>query len=116
MAFTFKSIGHFFAKAFQAIESELPKIEATKPEVEAVTEAIPGGAGVVLFEDAAYAVLGAVAAALSAGGDAAKAKLADAGLDVVAIQKAEAAVASVPNLVAAAKSMFPAKAADAKAA
>jgi hypothetical protein len=108
--FTFRSIGHFFAKAFHAIAKAEPKVEAeleavaaTKPVVEGVTDAV--APGLVPLEDAAYAVLGAVVAALHAGGDAAKAKLADAGLDVTAIQKAEAAYASVPQLAALAKTL-----------
>jgi glycerate kinase len=105
MAFSFNSIGHFFAKAFQAITNELPKIEGTKGTVEAVTAAIPGGAAFVPVEDAAYAVLGAVSAVFSASGAAASAKLADAGLDIVAIQKVEALLAQIPQLAALAKAL-----------
>lgn len=105
MAFSFKNLGHFFATAFQAIVKELPKIEATKTTVEAVTEAIPGGAVAVPLEDAAYALLGAFAAAFTASGAAVSAKLQDAGLDVTAIQKAEAVVQQVPQIVAVAKAL-----------
>jgi hypothetical protein len=102
---TFKSVGHFFAKAYKAVVAELPKIEATKATVETVTAAVPGGAAVVPIEDAAYAVLGAVSAALTTGGDAAAQKLQDAGLDVAAVQKAQAVLAAVPHLVTVAKSL-----------
>lgn len=105
MAISFNSIGHFFAKAFKAITTELPKIEKTEGTVEAVTAAIPGGAAVIPVEDAAYALLGAFAAAFSASGAAVSTKLQDAGLDVVAIQKAEAVIAQVPQLVTVAKSL-----------
>jgi hypothetical protein len=102
---TFKNVGHFFAKAYKAIVTELPKIEATKATVETVTAVIPGGAPALLVEDAAYAVLGAISAALSAGGAAAAQKLQDAGLDITAVQKAQALIASVPQLVTVAKSL-----------
>lgn len=108
--FTFKSVQHFFAKAAQAIVADarrlpgaLAAVEATKTVVEGVSAAVAPAA--VPLEDAAYALLGAVLAAIHAGGDAAKAKLQDAGLDVTAMQKAEAAYASVPQLVAVAKSL-----------
>jgi len=105
MAISFNSIGHFFAKAFTAIKDELPKIEATKKTVEDVTAAIPGGAPFVPLEETAYAVLGAVSAVFSSLGSAASAKLQDAGLDIVAIQKVEALLAKFPELAAVAKAL-----------
>lgn len=102
---TFKSVGHFFAKAFTAIAKDIPKVEATAPIVEAVTNAIPGGAVAMPLESAAYAVLGEVAAVITAGGSAAGNKLADAGLDISVIQKVEAVIASFPNLVTLAKAL-----------
>lgn len=104
MAISFKSLGHFFATAFKAISAELPKLAATKTIVEGVTIAA-GGAALVPVEDAAYALLGAFAAAFSASGSAVSAKLQDAGLDVVAVQKAEAVLAQVPQLVSVAKAI-----------
>jgi hypothetical protein len=72
--------------------------------VEKVTAAIPGiGSVAVTMEDAAYAVLGEISAVLTAGGAAAEAKLADAGLDINVITAVKAVVASVPNIVAVAK-------------
>jgi len=105
MAFSFRSIGHFFATALQAVENELPKIEGTKATVEAVTNAIPGGAAVVPLEDIAYSLLGEIASVLTAGGAAAKAKLADAGLDVNVVTNVETVLAAVPQLVAVAKAL-----------
>jgi hypothetical protein len=100
----FKSVGHFFAKAFQAIGKGLLAVEAEKPIVEGVTAAA-GQTALVPFEDAAFALLGAVSAALTAGGAAAAQKLQDAGLDVVAIQKAQDVLKAVPQVVAVAKSL-----------
>jgi len=102
---TFKSVGHFFAKAFQAIAKEIPVIESTKPVVEGVTAVIPGGAPAILLEDAAYAALGGIAAAIAAGGSAVSAKLADAGLDEGAIQAVENALKQFPNLASLAKAL-----------
>ena len=108
---TFKSVGHFLAKSFLAVVKEVPKIESgiqdlesSKSTVETVTAAAGQGA-LVPIEDAAYAILGSVGAALAAGGDAVAKKLGDAGLDVVAIQKVQAVLASVPQLTAVAKSL-----------
>lgn len=104
MAITFKSVGHFFAKAFSAIAKELPVIQKTETVVEASTVAA-GGAALVPLEKAAYAVLGGVAAAIAAGGSATEAKLADAGLDVGAIDAIKAVLAQFPNLVSLAKAL-----------
>lgn len=83
---TFKSVGHFFATSIKSLAPTLNFLEATKPVVETVTEVATAGTAVApvakTFEDLGYAVLGELSAVLNAGGDAAKAKLADAGLDV----------------------------------
>ena len=105
MAISFKSVGHFFATAYKYVVSELPQIEATKATVETVTAAIPGGKAVVPLEDLGYAVLGEISAILNAGGDAAKAKLADAGMDVAVVSDVEALVKSVPQIAARAKKL-----------
>jgi hypothetical protein len=100
---TFKSVGHFFAKAFKAIVKELPLIENTKSEVEEVTSVVMPQA--VPVENAAYALLGEISSLLTAGGEAAAAKLTDAGLDVNVINQAKSVISSVPNLVALAKKL-----------
>jgi hypothetical protein len=106
MAITFKSIGHFFAKAYEAIIADLPKIEATESTVEAVTAAIPTfGPLALTAEKTAYAVLGEISAVLTAGGDAAAAKLTDAGLDINVVNTVKAVVASVPSIVSVAKAL-----------
>ncbi len=101
--FTFKSVGHFFAKAFKAIVKELPVIESTKTEVTAVTGIIFPQA--VPVENAAYALLGEVAALFNTAGAAAASKLQDAGLDVNVINQAKGVIDSVPNLIALAKAI-----------
>lgn len=105
--FSFNNLGHSLASFFKtayadvkkvgmAAENEIPKIEAAKPIVERVTAAAadtfaPGSQAVVVtIEDAAFAVLGAVDAALKSGGDAAQQHLLDAGLDQTAIDAVKA--------------------------
>lgn len=100
---TFKSIGHFFAKAYKAIVAELPKIEATKTTVETVTQAV--APAFVPMEDAAYAVLGEISSVLTAGGDAVVAKLQDAGLDINVINMVKSVLSGVPDLVSVAKKL-----------
>lgn len=102
---TFKSVGHFFAKAFKAVVADTPKIEATKAVVETVTQAIPGGAAAVPLEDAGYMILGEVASILTAAGDAGSKKLADAGVDVGVIQQIENLVKQFPHLITLAKAL-----------
>lgn len=108
---SFNSIGHFFAKAFLALKNDEPKIaadlnkvEGSETTVETVT-ALAGGASLVPVEKAAYAVLGAVSGALLASEGAAAKKLADAGLDTVAIQAVEDLLKKFPALVAVAKAL-----------
>lgn len=104
MAFSFKSIGHFFATAYHAVVAELPKIEATESTVEKVSADIPVyGPLAVSVEKAGYAVLGELSAVLAAGGAAVEAKLSDAGLDIQVIDTVKAIVASVPTITAIAK-------------
>jgi hypothetical protein len=104
MAFSFNSVGHFFAKAYKVIVADLPKVEGTKTVVEGVTAAA-GGAAVVPIEDAAYAVLGELSAVLTAGGDAAAAKLTDAGLDVNVVNMVKQVLSGVGQVATVAKSL-----------
>jgi hypothetical protein len=99
-----KSVGHFFATVFQKVVAAIPKVEATATAVEAVSAVVPVyGPLAVPIEKAGYAVLGELAAVLTAGGAAAEAKLSDAGLDVNVIATVKALVASIPQFVALAK-------------
>lgn len=100
---TFKSIGHFFAKAFTAIKNDIPKAQATESTVEAVTASVAPQA--VPIEKAAYAVLGEIASILTGADAAAQAKLADAGLDVAVIQKVEDLIKQFPQIIALAKAL-----------
>ena len=87
MAINFKSVGHFFAVV---IEKVIPKVQATESTVEEVSAVVPTyGPLAVSVEKAGYAVLGELAAVINAGGDAAKAKLNDAGLDIKVIETVE---------------------------
>jgi hypothetical protein len=102
----FKSVGHFFATVFEKVLADIPKVEATASTVEAVTAAIPTyGPLAVPIEQAGYAVLGELASVLTAGGAAAEAKLADAGLDTNVITTVKALVASIPQFVTLAKKL-----------
>lgn len=118
----FRSAGHFLATVFhkvlgaaQATVSTVAKdapvvvaaiqqVEATAPVVEAVTATIPvyGPLGLTL-EKAGYAVLGEIGAAIAAGGAAAKANLANAGLDQAVIATVEELLKAVPESVATVK-------------
>jgi hypothetical protein len=104
--FSFKSVGHFFAKFYEAAVTELPKIEATETTTEAVTATLPVyGPLAVTVEKAGYAVLGELSAVINAGGAAVEAKLKDAGLDEAVIATVKAIVDSVPNIAALAKTL-----------
>jgi hypothetical protein len=106
MAITFKSVGHFLAKAFKVIVADLPKVIATAGTVEAVTAEIPAlGVPVVAVESAAYAVLGEISALLATGGAAAEAKLANAGLDEKVVASVKELLLSIPTLVALAQAL-----------
>jgi hypothetical protein len=101
MAISFKSVGHFFATVFQKVVAVIPKVEATEGTVEAVTAKIPVYGTLALpIEKLGYAALGELASVLNAGGDAAKAKLADAGLDINVITTVEDLLKSVPQFSA----------------
>ena len=113
MAITFKSLGHalaVFGKEAKAValkvEADLPKIEATKTEVEAVTDvavAATGNAAAVpvanTIEDAAYAAIGELGSVLSTGGAAAESKLLDAGLDQGVINAIKAFIGGASQVV-----------------
>lgn len=103
---TFKSVGHFLAKSFEAINATITKVEASAGTVEAVTAQIPVYGTLALpMEKLGYAVLGELAAVITAGGAAAKAKLADAGLDIAVITSVEALLTGVPQIAAVAKTL-----------
>ena len=100
MAVSWKSVGHFFASALQA----LAEVQKAAPIVEGVTAAVPGaGVPAAAIENAGFAVLGELAGLINSGGEAAKHKLADAGLDIAVIQQVEAVLAGVKDLAAAVK-------------
>lgn len=107
ISLSYKNIPHAIASFFKAAAGKskivsadvvkvLDKVEGDKTIVEGVSGAIanavqPGsGAAVVSIEDAAFSLLGAVDAALKSGGDAARQKLLDAGLDVTAVDNVRA--------------------------
>lgn len=111
ISLNFKNVPHALATLWKraaaiaktvAVDTEKVLDEAAKDKavVEGVSGAIanavqPGtGTLVVTAEDAAFSLLGAVDAALKAGGDAAAQKLLDAGLDVTAINNVKAIGAS----------------------
>jgi len=84
----------------------IPKIESTEATVETVTAKVPVYGAIALpIEKLGYAVLGELSAVLNAGGAAAKAKLADAGLDESVITAVEELLASVPQVAALAKAL-----------
>jgi len=97
----FKSIGHFLATVFQKALPVIQGIQKTEGVVETVTAAVPTyGPLAVPAEKLAYAVLGEIAAVLTASDAAGKAKLQDAGLDINVIQSVEALIASLPQFTA----------------
>ena len=110
---TFKSVGHFFATAFQKVVAAVPKVESgiqtvenAAPTVEAVTAVVPVfGPLAVPVEKAGFAALGELAAVLTASGDAGKQNLQDAGLDINVIATFEDLLKSIPQLVTLAKTL-----------
>jgi hypothetical protein len=103
---TFKSVGHFFATAFEKVVAVLPKVQATEATVEAVSAKVPVyGPLAVPVEKIGYAVLGELASVLAATGEAGKAKLADAGLDINVITTVEELLKDIPQLVSMAKAL-----------
>lgn len=100
--FSFKNAAHALATYFKSakadavkVEHGIENVEAHKTVIEGVSAAVagavaPGSAVAVLtIEDAAFAVLGAVDAALKSGDAATEQKLLDAGLDKAAIDAAK---------------------------
>lgn len=102
----FKSVGHFFASVYQKVVAVIPAIQKTEATVENVTAKVPVYGAIALpIEKLGYALLGEVSAVLNAGGTAAKAKLADAGMDSAVIAAVEELLASVPQVAAIASSL-----------
>jgi hypothetical protein len=103
MSITFKSAGHVVATFCKAIFAKAPQviadIENTKKVVDLVLPQVPG-VGPIATEgaDLAYAALGEIGQVILLGGDAAKAKLNDAGLDLSVLHAIEAAVKGVAGL------------------
>lgn len=97
----FKSVAHFFATVYQKAIAIIPKVQATETTVETVTAQVPVYGPLALpVEKLGYAVLGEISAVLHAGGAAASAKLADAGLDSSVIASVEALLKSIPQFAA----------------
>ena len=82
-------LAKFASKAFPARQTTIPVY----------------GPLAVTVEKAGYAVLGELASVLTAGGAAAEAKLADAGLDVNVVATVKAMLASIPQFVTLAKTL-----------
>ena len=103
--------GHFFAKAFKFISSYEAKIASviTKDieptEIAADTVAASLDPAAVPLVDAGYAVLGELASVLTVGGEAAAAKLTDAGLDLKVITLVKGMIPKVQGVVAIAKTL-----------
>jgi hypothetical protein len=106
MAFNFKSVGHFFAVVAEKVLAVGTKLETTESTVETVSAAVPVyGPLAVPVEKAGYAVLGELMSVINAGGEAAKSKLADAGLDINVITTVEAILKGAGSFAALAKSL-----------
>jgi hypothetical protein len=94
-----KSLGHFFASVFQKVLAVNTAVQKDAPVIEGATAAIPVyGPLAVTVEQAAFAVLGEIAAAINAGGAAAEAHLTSAGLDQNVIDTVKAVAASTVSL------------------
>lgn len=118
ISFSFKNLGHALAvtakavRAFEIkVENALPKILASKGEVEAVTDVAVAASGHIelipvanTVEDLAYAALGELGSLLSSGDAAAEKKLLDAGLDQNVVNAAKAFVAGSAQVVTLVKS------------
>jgi len=107
---TFKSIGHFFATAWTALQTDEPKVESALTKVEkteGTVEMVSSAAAPVLvpIEKVAYAVLGEISALLASGDAAAAKKLSDAGLDVNVVTTVQNLLKTAPNLVTVAKAL-----------
>jgi hypothetical protein len=101
----FKSLTHFFATAISKfltvepkIEAVATKIEAAAPEIEAVSAAIPTyGPLAVSIEKAGEMALGGLVSVVHVLGEAAQAKLLDAGFDITAINTAVDVYKNLPG-------------------
>jgi hypothetical protein len=121
LATFFKAAAADVKKAIPVIENAIEKAEGDKTIIEGVSAAAanaiqPGSAvPVVTIEDAGFAVLGSIDAALKSGDAAAEQKLLDAGIDVNAINAVKAVgtqsqtfykiVTSVPKAISPASSV-----------
>lgn len=102
-----KSLGHFFASIAKKVLAVNAVAQKDKATIEGATAVIPVyGPFAVGIEDAAFAVLGEVAACITAGGAAAEQHLANAGLDANVIATAKAVATGAVNLADVAKA-FP---------
>lgn len=96
LATFFKTAAADVKKAIPVIESAIEKAEGDKTVIEGVSAAVanaivPGSATpVITIEDAGFALLGSVDAALKSGDAAAEQKLLEAGIDVQAINAVKA--------------------------
>ena len=90
---TFRSVGHFFAKAFK--EAGVVITDAVKyfPIIEGVTQAVAPSA--VPLEQAGCAILGEVASVISSGGET---TLLNAGFDAKMIALVKELMAQIPEL------------------
>ena len=104
MAFSFNSIGHFFAskldqlvKVNQGIEAFVAKANLSSTKVEQLTALLPVvGVPAVQIERGVYAVAGEVAACLQKNDPALQAHLLDAGLDQQVVVDFQTLIAQLP--------------------
>lgn len=107
ISLNFNNVSHALASFFKTAAADakkivtkadvvIQKVEGDKSVIEGVSAAIANGvapgsaAAIVPIEDAGFALLGCVDAALKSGGAAAEQKLLDAGLDATAIANVKA--------------------------
>ena len=106
-----KSIGHFFAKAYRAVENDTPKVinalEKAKPTIEGIEMVAlgPNAPLAVTVTDLAFAGLGELSQVILALGPANRSKLLDLGFDKAVLAEIEDAIANkfgaIPKLLAA---------------
>jgi len=95
MAITFKNVQHALATFFKAVEKDTPLVLAKTEQVLQTAENDKAEVTpTITVENAAFAALASIVAALKAGGAAAATKLLNAGLDQTAIDAAQAAGAA----------------------
>jgi hypothetical protein len=104
----FKNLGHFFAVVASKVLSTVPKVVSKAdqinaviteeaPKVEAITSLVPKyGPLLVEAEKVGEMIFGSVLAVIHAGGDAARQKLLDVGLDQTAVDTAIDAYHKIP--------------------